>query len=191
MATMSIVGLYNADNTIFDDLQLPTQISSIRQDVINEILLECSELEVIYPDPDLMKNAIKSWSSVMQQTWSKWAAAIFATYNPLWNVDATIHEHTDGASIGSGSMSGSNTETDSSTSFNSGSMAARDKAEIYANQTTGDNRNWGETKDTTRTGNIGVTSSQQLIMQEIEVAKNNVVMYIINSFKKRFCLLIY
>lgn len=40
-------------------------------------------------------------------------------------------------------------------------------------------------------GNIGVTTTQQLIEQERQIAEFNIIDYISNSFIKRFCLLIY
>ena len=50
--------------------------------------------------------------------------------------------------------------------------------------------------ETTRTsrihGNIGVTTSQQMLEQELEIApKLNIMNIIIESFKNRFCLLVY
>lgn len=43
----------------------------------------------------------------------------------------------------------------------------------------------------TAKGNIGVTTTQTMITQEREVDQFNVIDYIIDSFKKRFCLLVY
>lgn len=40
-------------------------------------------------------------------------------------------------------------------------------------------------------GNIGVTTTQTMITQEREVDKFNIIDYIIDSFKQRFCLLVY
>ena len=40
-------------------------------------------------------------------------------------------------------------------------------------------------------GNIGVTTTQAMINQEREVDQFNVIDYIIDSFKKRFCLMVY
>lgn len=40
-------------------------------------------------------------------------------------------------------------------------------------------------------GNIGVTTTQSMINEEREVDKFNIIDYIIDSFKKRFCLLVY
>ena len=44
---------------------------------------------------------------------------------------------------------------------------------------------------TTRTGNIGVTSTQSLIKEQRDVVQFNIMDYIINDFKNRFCLLLY
>ena len=44
---------------------------------------------------------------------------------------------------------------------------------------------------TTRQGNIGVTSTQSLIKEQRDVVQFNIIDYIINDFKNRFCLLVY
>ena len=41
------------------------------------------------------------------------------------------------------------------------------------------------------TGNIGVTTTQQMIQEEREVDQFNIYDYIVQSFKRRFCLLVY
>ena len=40
-------------------------------------------------------------------------------------------------------------------------------------------------------GNIGVTTSQQMIEQERQISEYDIIDVIINSFKNRFCLLVY
>jgi hypothetical protein len=89
--------------------------------------------------------------------------------------------------------------------YNSSTDAPADKAGSSASSTTGstDNRDISETidRDTTDTGtinnetwergNIGVMSTQDLIKQQREVVQFNIIDYIINDFKNRFCLLIY
>ena len=47
------------------------------------------------------------------------------------------------------------------------------------------------TVTTTRQGNIGVTSTQSLIKEQRDVVQFNIMDYIINDFKNRFCLLVY
>lgn len=52
--------------------------------------------------------------------------------------------------------------------------------------------NTGETThEQTETGNIGITMTQQLITAEREIAVFNIIDFIINDFKERFCLRIY
>lgn len=52
--------------------------------------------------------------------------------------------------------------------------------------------NTGETThEQTETGNIGVTMTQQMITAERETAVFNIIDFIINDFKERFCLRIY
>ena len=46
-------------------------------------------------------------------------------------------------------------------------------------------------KTSTIKGNIGVTTSQQMIEQERNVVKFNIYDYIVESFKQRFCILVY
>lgn len=57
-------------------------------------------------------------------------------------------------------------------------------------------RNGSGTEDSTHKGrvhgNIGVTTSQQMLESELEIApKLNIYNYIINSFKNRFCIMVY
>lgn len=40
-------------------------------------------------------------------------------------------------------------------------------------------------------GNIGVTTTQKMIKEEREVVKFNIIDFIIDSFKQRFCILVY
>ena len=46
-------------------------------------------------------------------------------------------------------------------------------------------------RERTEKGNIGITTTQQMIKEEREVNEFNIYDYIINDFKQRFCLLIY
>ncbi len=225
--TLSIMGLYNSDPTIFDLMVLPADLETDRQTIIDSILLEDAELEILYPQPAIMKTAIQLWSKAEQPTWARMTAALAEQYNPLWNVDATITETGSNTTNKSGSdertesesstgdsttdqtSTGSSTTIEGSTAFNSGAYTDRDSTAITTGGTEGstveasnsreltEERGWTETgsgsdtRSIRRTGNIGVTSSQQLIEQEIEVAKYNILRYIIDSFKFRFCLLVY
>ena len=109
---------------------------------------------------------------------------------------------------------GTDTQTNSITSYDSNTQYVHDKSELQHGHTVTDNgsgsasTSYGKTEtlthgeqivhegDITRnnhtSGNIGVTTSQQMLEQEIEVsAKLNVIKMIVESFKERFCLLVY
>ena len=59
-ATMSLLGLYNWDSSILDGLIAPDGVD--RKTLINNLLRECAELEVLYPQPDAMKFFVSEWA---------------------------------------------------------------------------------------------------------------------------------
>lgn len=66
------------------------------------------------------------------------------------------------------------------------------RTETGSSEKSGDETgNTKEILETERHGNIGVTTTQQMIREEREVAEFDVIQYIINDFKSRFCLLVY
>lgn len=87
---ISIIGMYDYDPSIFDGLTVPTGIN--KTDVINEICLQCGELEIVYPNFNTMKLAIDIWSKSNAYTWDKLYKTMNLTYNPIWNVDANESE---------------------------------------------------------------------------------------------------
>lgn len=170
---LSIMGLYEYDDTLFQGLQVPEGLD--QEAVINEILLQCAELEIVYPDINIMKLAITTWSIANQYTWQKLYDTMVVEYNPIWNVDAnvTIDRNT----------SGSGNATDAVKGFNSNTWAESDKTDTTSEAE--------EDVYERRTGNIGVTTTQQMLEQERKIAEFNMISYIAQSFKQRFCLLIY
>ena len=55
-----------------------------------------------------------------------------------------------------------------------------------------DGRNTGNAKTKrTETGNIGVTTTQQMIKEERDISDFNIYGYIADSFKNEFCVLVY
>lgn len=203
----SIMSMYDYDPTLFDGLTLPqyeapdeTILSPAKQDVINAICLECAELEVIYPSPSVIKQAIETWSNSLQNSWNKLWATEVIEYNPIWNVDADESEtHTHGITrnrTGSDnetrnlsdkrSVKGYN-ETDHWTDAEKMDRTGTDNIAHSDNETVTENNSIIKR----RTGNIGVTASQDLIQKERDIADFNIVDHIAKQFKQRFCLLVY
>ena len=234
---LSLLGLYQWDNTLFDSMYLPEDwAGSTKNILINNILMECAELEVLYADGDFMKQAIATWSAKELPTWERLYAAMLLEYNPIENYNRTedtnyqnfgklTHSGKDtnqasgndvDAKTGYDNVVGSGTDTDTEykTTFDNNTFAATGKIERGRGAT--DTQNYNSTLTHTNgrkdeythghaiedktghkitsniSGNIGVTTSQQILEQELEVApKLNVMNYIIDSFKNRFCLLVY
>ena len=213
MAMMSILSLYNYDNSIFNDLEVPEGMD--KDNTIDNILLECAELSLVYTEPVFMRRAIKQWSDKEQKIWEKLWATENLEYNPIWNVDGTVTEFETierdktndiDRTTSSGEMTSDDvdqTTTDSVTGYNSTAWQDHTKSAVDSDRdisrsvTGSDNVDESESEDserslvTKRTGNIGVTTTQQMIREEREIAQFNTIDYITQSFKKRFCVMVY
>ena len=198
---LSILGMYNNDDTIFDGFNTPEGI--IKDDVVDNILIECSELEIVYPEPAILKRAIEIWSNSNQIEWNKLYKTMTVEYNPIWNVDANIKDteiikgnanSTDNRDI---TNTGSGSDIKSVKGFNSNSWAEAEKNDVKSTNKTDDDLTHAEETNTERsytqrrTGNIGVTATQDLIQKEREIAVFNMIQYITESFKERFCVMVY
>ena len=262
---LSIMGMYEYDNTIFNGLSVPDGID--KDAVINEILLQCSELEIIYTNIDTLKLAITVWSLSNQYRWKTLYKTMNLTYNPIWNVDAhesetfgqgRTHETTYDSTVETTYDSSDETtydstvettydstvettydsteektldltDTESVKGFNSSSWSNSKQLEKDGTDTlehtgkdtvdhTGKDTVDHSGKDTvdysgkdtidhsgkdtiseridngttrTRTGNIGVTTTQKMIQEERDIAEFSIISYITQQFKERFCLLVY
>ena len=60
-ATLSLMGMYQFDNTILDSFVLPAGID--RDILFPDLLAECAEFEILYPEPDTFKTVLLSWSN--------------------------------------------------------------------------------------------------------------------------------
>lgn len=202
MAILSIMALYDYDNTIFDSMYTPVGVN--KQTLINDIMLETAELECVYPTPVFLKTAIGLWSSVQAMTWDRVYRASQEEYNPIENYDRNETETVTGAESHSGtdtttiSGTGSGSDSTSVAGFDSSTMVPRDSTTFSNTNSGSEAMAHGERIDDTHTrtsrihGNIGVTTSQQMLEQEMQIAgKLNIYNYIVNEFKQRFCIAVY
>ena len=125
-------------------------------------------------------------------------------YNPIENYNRV--EDSDNQNRGSTTHSGkdisqgsaSDTITNHITSFDSNDLQTHDRSQDISG-TTDEIRHGHVITDTTGyhlhsqiSGNIGVTTSQQMAEQELDITpKLNIFDIIIKSFISRFCLLVY
>lgn len=87
------------------------------------------------------------------------------------------------------------TEKDTNTQNGSSTTEQSEQGKVKVNTAADTTTNETEKRDLVRSGrahgNIGVTTSQQMIESEREVSLYNIIDVIITSFKNRFCLLVY
>ncbi len=131
-------------------------------------------------------------------------ASTFANRNQnVIDSDTTESEATTGNKVNtkSNAISGSENNTNN-TNGSDNTIRNYERGRSNTNSVTGGNNESEEAynagtgntlneSNSVEQGNIGVTSSQQLIQAERELVKFNIYDFIIDSFKARFCLLIY
>lgn len=95
-ATISLLGLYNYDNSILDGLILPSNFAATDNDILKEnLLMETAELEILYNDPVYLKYAITQWCKKNSPSWKWLLDTQKYDYNPIWNADYKISDRTD------------------------------------------------------------------------------------------------
>lgn len=246
---LSILSVTEFDPSIWDDLQIPADIT--KQDLIDKICMDCGELELLYSDPALLKYMIRNWSRTEMYVWQKLADTLNLQYNPIYNLDVTYEEtrtpnltKTRSPNITNTrtpditeretpnltetrtpNVTTTETPTDTTTEaiagFNSstfenarqttrGGKITTAQTGTDTTKTTGSNvkiilgsetisetgsetetETGKETVNVRRFGNQGVTMTQDMIQKEREVAQFSLYEYISNSFKNRFCLMVY
>lgn len=83
---LSIYGLtLLTEDNIFDNLELPTQLSGEEDKVIGRLVLDTMELEVLYPEPDIFSVALGIYSHSRIDAWQKMADAMYHDYDPYIN----------------------------------------------------------------------------------------------------------
>lgn len=186
---LSIAGLYSYDQSVLNGLQVPSGID--RQTLIDNLLMECEELEVLYPSVEWMQKAVSAWCRKELPIWSAMVKTLALEYNPIWNKDGKITESRDLQTHGSNATSSGSTATNSRSAYNSSNFENAERDVVSANGSGSADGTEAETITRVEQGNIGVTTTQQMLKEELEIRKTSVYDYIIQSFKRRFCLLVY
>lgn len=197
-ATLSVLGLYNWDSSIFDGFSLPDTVDA--ETLRNLIFSETAELEVLYSEPTIFNIILRSWSKSRLNDWKRVESALNAEYSPIENYDRT-ETHNDVytrnlTEKGNNIFSETHAETGKKAAFNSDSLVDTDGTSGNSSTndsntgeyTGGDNRNINIRAH----GNIGVTTNQQMIEAEIAMRHNhNLYNIILNDFITKFCLGVY
>ena len=182
-AMLSITGLYNYDNTIFDDMHLPEGVD--RDTVLQKILIDNAELGLVYTDPAVVKMLIANWSSIHAENWGRIHAALTAEYDPISNYDRR-ETWTDTGNSSSEQTTGTERKV---AGWNT--APTTETAEAVENSGTGSSSS-SNTRTGRAYGNIGVTTNQQMIEAEMQLRSTQTLPEIISdSFKSNFCIMVY
>lgn len=106
-AKMSVMGLYQWNNGLFDLLVVPEGVD--KDTFTDNLIAETCELEVLYPNYEVMKNLIGVWSHKMLPVWEHLYETTQYEYDPIENYNRTEVETLQGT--GNRTHSGSDVTT--------------------------------------------------------------------------------
>lgn len=204
--------MWNYDNSLFESLNFD---GIDHETLVNSILLSGGEFEVLYSNLEFMKSAISFWAKKNAWTIKKWVKALELEYNPIENYDRQ-EEWTDartgqGITNSTSTSDGGHTLNTHSESTDETGKSAFDSSEyspyeknhdsttsedknLY-NENTVNNNAYENSDDTSHIGrvhgNIGVTTSQQMLEAELKLARFNLYQQIADLFINEFCIMIY
>ena len=178
MDRLSILGLTKYDPNVWRFFQVPPGL--VKQYVQDTICLECAELGLVYTEPDTVQLMIKLWVAKELPGWIRMQDALTEQYNPIHNYD----RYEDWTDTGSASATGQNTTKVAGFNQSSG-LANRDQSDQSTSSSS------SGTHKGHLYGNIGVTSSQEMVTRELELRQKTMTDIIVQSFKNQFCIQIY
>lgn len=207
IATGTLIGLEiylnNNSQSVFDGMELPSSVD--KETLIDTIMLDVGDYEPLWYDPFFFRNMVGIWSKKWYRTFEKWGDALAIAYEPLENYDRREEweETTNDTSKMNGVINGNSTTNNSSNSknnvsaYNSADYSPSDEnvstgSQTDVNNSTSDSTttNTSNNKKSGRThGNIGVTTSQQMLQAELDVASWNLYEHITDIFAKEFLLM--
>lgn len=183
---ISFLGMLALNEKLFDGLTMPGDLS---KDVfLKRLAADAAELEICYTDPQILEQLISAWSYSMQYEWGKLYALTQLEYNPIHNYDRTEHEEINDIGHSEGKSDGKS--EDFVTGYNQDSYSPKDKSE--GNSSAESDSTLNRIRDYKNYGNIGVTTTQQMMMQEKDVvAKLNIYDIMAKDFINKFCIQLY
>lgn len=194
---MTLNGLYDygqlRNDDLFEDMILPDHLD--KEVVLNSILIECGELPVMWADYPFLKNQIRVWFKRKKPIFDKMVELMEAEFNPLHNYDRYEEYEDSETEKGSATSSGSGNavNTNAATSYESETFNNTDK------QTSQSSNSANSSSDNKRDfkhkahlfGNIGITTSVDMLTQATEWYSRDIPKIIAEEFKCDFCIGLY
>lgn len=187
---------------IFENCSVPSPLSIDM--VKSEIMKRCGLLRPVYGEPEVFKALTKMWFDSNQWNFDHIVKIIQANYSPIENVYESDHYSTKHTGTDKRKLGGTDTVTDGSSTehdvsaFNTSGFSPSSKdtnsGDIDTKYGKTDDFTHGhiETYDRLRHGNIGVTTNDQLILEELNMLeKFNPYDWIAAKFERENFLQIY
>ena len=162
MTTLSPLGLYRWDDTIFDLMQIPSALD--KPTLIDNLLSETAELEVLYPNPVVFKNLVGVWSAKQIDIWNRLYATTQYEYNPIEN----YNRYETGSEDGAGSTTHSGTDTTADTTTYGGTDGRTEAIMQGGRDTTTETKREGGTQTENTTVGVEQGGTEQLAISKRE-----------------------
>ena len=171
---MTLYGMYQYDPTLFDGVVLPDGMDKTL--MVNQIIRQSGDLFPYYQVPPQVKTAITEWFTRRKDNFAKLWQGFTAEYNPIENYDRQ-EDSTETPNI---THTLSNSGQDASTNeadvqgYNGTDYVPNSRTKSSGTSST----NGTDTESGTRTytsrihGNIGVTTSAQMLEGELALRKS-------------------
>ena len=197
-ATLTLLGLYQyglVNNiNMFDNLKLPESLD--HETCVNNILHNCADFEVLYPDFEFMCQAIEMFSTKWQRTIEKWVEVQAEEYKPLANYDRyedwsdSMNQST--SEVNSMQDSNSTNSSENISAYNSdiqrpNTSAAQISRNVGLSSRNGKNDNLSKHEGHVW-GNIGVMTTQAIYKEQWDVVKINIYDSIMELFAREFLI---
>lgn len=183
ISLLGFYGLYtNEEVDLFENLNLP---EGYDKEIFKDVLfLDYGDKGVLYTNPELFRRMIGAWSSKWYNELARLYKVMTDDYEPLWNIDRyekvqdKENETANGLTTASSNETDANTTENTTSAYNSSSYEPHDKTQYNgtigqtASGTSQDSRSKGYSHDGHYYGNGGVTTSQSMALEEINLREN-------------------
>lgn len=205
--------MYNWDNSLLSQIGQGVSEQINPTLLQNYILYRYGDYGVITTDVDFLKLSINNWCMINTEKWQNLFATTQYDYNPIYNYDRSeeVTETINTSDNTTTEKNGTNTNTNSSNQSGTGQTSkaafnavtsatmqpvenSQNNQEISGNSsdTYNDKTTYENTGSNTRTlntktqGNIGVTTTQEMIQAERDILQYNLYTVIADEFRDVF-----
>lgn len=193
--------MLNWNPQILDNLHIPETLQDKKESICINIIDECGELPLTVTNPKQFAILLDKWSLIQNDKWTRMQKAMNLEYDPIENYNRSeyykdtrtpnlTNTHTD-----KNANANTNTSEDFKNGYNSSSqvLAGKTVSTSGTNIETTDKSTGTDVLEhrANMHGNIGVTTSQQMLQSELEVSKNLIAEVIVDDFKNKFCIVCY